>query len=146
MGGSGSETHKGIKIRLRQTRAAIAGEFGTLGTDNRELDGERLPRPSEVVEHFGRRWGDARQWTGIYDYLCATANHPSLNPLEYFAVVTPPSPSSSIPPDLLGRLTRAALVPFLKALEHYARYMGWSSDLVDHYIDEVNEVLGEVLT
>jgi hypothetical protein len=90
------------------------------------------------------RWGDSREWVGVYDYLCGTANHPSLHAVEYFDW-TNPAAGAQIPHHLLNRLLRAALVPYLKALEYLCAYMGWSTELLDAYIDRVNAVLGTVL-
>lgn len=63
-------------------RAQIKQEFG-VAIEGAALEGERLLTPTELAEHFGKHWGDPREWMGIYDYLCGTATHPSFNILEF---------------------------------------------------------------
>jgi hypothetical protein len=144
MGGKGSETHQDAKARLKQLRADVEAEFGSLDLSPLQIANETLASPTDLVERFGHRWGEAREWVGVYDYFCGTANHPSLNAVEYFDR-TNPSAGAQIPPDLLNRLLRAALVPHLKALEYLCAYMGWSTEPVDAYIDQINAALGTVL-
>jgi hypothetical protein len=144
MGGRGGETHQDAKGRLKQLRADVEAEFGSLELSPLRLADETLISPTDLFERFGERWGDPREWVGVYDYLCGTANHPSQNAAEYFDW-TNPETGAQIPPDLLNRLLRAALVPYLKALEHLCAYMGWSTEPLDAYIDRVNVVLGTVL-
>ena len=144
MGGKGSETHQDAKARLKQLRADVEAEFGSLDLNPLALANETLARPTDLVERFGQRWGEEREWVGVYDYLCGTANHPSLNAVEYFDR-TNPTVGAQIPPDLLNRLLRAALLPHLKALEYLCAYMGWSTEPVDVYIDQINAVVGTVL-
>ena len=81
----------------------------------------------------------------MYDYLCTTATHPSLSPYEYFDPTSADTAGAEVSADLLNRLLRAALVPYLKSLEALAAYMGWPRDPLDAYIDRVNAVLGTVL-
>ncbi|SRR6266511_1881817 len=109
-----------------------------------KLASETIVSPTDLIERFGERWGDSREWVGVYDYLCGTANHPSLHAVEYFDW-TNPAAGAQIPHHLLNRLLRAALVPYLKALEYLCAYMGRSTELLDAYIDRINAVLGTVL-
>jgi hypothetical protein len=145
MGGKSSPTSQAAKTRYEKTRADIGTEFGSLQLAPLQLENELLPRPTEVIESFGGRWGDSREWTGMYDYLCGTANHPSLNANEYFDLTDPLHPVARIQDDLLNRLLRAALVPYLKSLEYFCAYMGWDATELDAYIDRVNDTLGVVL-
>lgn len=145
MGGKGSETHQATKARFKQLREDVQAEFGSLQLEPLQLENESLASPTDVIEHFGERWGDPREWIGMYDYLCATATHPSLSPYEYFNPTRADSVGAEVSADLLNRLIRAALVPYLKALEALAAYMGWPTEPLDVYIDRANDVLGTVL-
>lgn len=145
MGGKGSATQQDAKARLKRLRVEVGDEFGSLVLEPLKLEGELLPSPTEVIESFGTRWGDAREWIGMYDYLCGTANHPSLNADEYFDLSDPSCPCARISDDFLNRLLRAGLVPYLKSLEYFCAYMGWSTRGLDAYIDRVNETLGVIL-
>lgn len=145
MGGKGTPTEQAAKGRLKQTRLDTGQEFGSLILDPLQLDGNPIPSPTDVIESFGTRWGDAREWMGMYDYLCGTANHPSLNADEYFDLSDPAHPIAHISDDLLNRLLRAGLVPYLKSLEYFCGYMGWPTTGLDAYIDRVNDTLGVVL-
>jgi hypothetical protein len=145
MGGKISPTRQDAKARYERMRADIGTEFGSLQLDPLQIDDEALPRPSKVIEAFGARWGDSREWCGMYDYLSGTANHPSLNANEYFDLADPAHPVARIQDDLLNRLLRAVLVPYLKSLEYFCSYMGWDATRLDGYIDRVNDTLGVVL-
>ena len=137
MGGKGSKTERAAKTRMKQLKHDVEAEFGSLRTDPLELDGESLASPTTIIRRFGKRWGDPREWEGIYDYLCSTGTHPSLSGIEYLG----PS-GSEIDLGTLNRLIRSAIVPYIKALEYFCSYMGWSEGTVDAYIDRVNAVLG----
>ena len=145
MGGRGSTTQEATKARFTQLREEVQAEFGSLQLEPLQLEDERLAGPTEVIAHFGERWGNPREWIGIYDYLCATATHPSLSPYEYFDPTNADSAGAEVSADLLSRLLRAALVPYLKSLEALAAYMGWPTEPLDAYIDRANAVLGTVL-
>jgi hypothetical protein len=141
MGGKGSETQQAAKGRLMQLRADVQTEFGSLQLEPLQVEGETLASPTDVIEHFGERWGDPREWRGVYEYLCATATHPSLSPYEYFDPAKEGA-GAEVSADLLNRLLRAAIVPYLKSLEALAAYMGWPTQPLDAYIDRANAVLG----
>jgi hypothetical protein len=125
MGGRGSETQQAAKARMKQLKRDVEAEFGSLQLDPLELEGESVATPTVTLRHFGGRWGDPREWEGIYDYLYSTGTHPS--------------------PDTLNRLLRSAIVPYIKALEYFCSYMGWSGAQIDAYIDRVNAVLGPTM-
>jgi hypothetical protein len=145
MGDKNSPTAVEAKAKLNELRQQATAEFGTLIVSPLSIDGTTVPRPSDIISMFGERWGSSRQWEGIYDWLCGTANHPSLNGDEFFDTSVPAKPFAYISSDLLNRLLRAALVPYLKALEYFVAYMGWESSGIDTYIDRVNATLGTVL-
>ena len=147
LGGRGTDTNKAAKAQFRALREAIKVEFGDLvESGGWSIDGVSLPKPTEMIEHFGGRWGDARQWSGMYDYFCATANHPSLSAFEYATLDGSGSSGFTASLDMVQRLVRAALVPYLKSMEYLCAYMGWDRSALDTYIDRINEVLGGVLS
>lgn len=125
LGGKQSDVYKEHRRMLKAFRADIAQQFpeGT-DIDKKVIAGQRLASPTEVMHHYGSRWGDAREWEGIYGYLCATANHPTLAANE-FLVATPEGLRIDFPLESLERFLRLALIPYLKALEHYAVFCGW---------------------
>lgn len=141
MGGKGSETQQAAKARMRQLKADVGLEFGSLQLSPLELEGEPVATPTVTLRRFGERWGDPREWEGIYDYLCSTGTHPSLSGFEYVTAA-----GIEINADLLNRLLRSAIVPYIKALEYICSYMGWSGTQIDAYIERVNAVLGPTMT
>lgn len=140
MGGKGSETHMEAKERRTRLRADVEAEFGPFELSPLQLVGETLPAPTDLIKEFGKRWGDEREWVGVYDYLCQTANHPSLLAAEYFDW-TNPTAGATISADILNRLLRAALVPYLRALQYLCAYMGWPTEPLDSYFEDVNRVV-----
>jgi hypothetical protein len=145
MGAKTSGAYQDAKATLSTLREQVTREFTDVVVSPVSVDGVTIPRPSDVISGFGERWGDPQQWQGAYDWLCGTANHPSLNGDEFFDVTDPRRPFARISEDLLNRLVRAALVPYLKALEYFVAYMGWDATGIDTYIDRVNRTLGPVL-
>ena len=147
LAGKGSSTHVDARDALREMRSKVDGEFGTLVADPLSLEGESPPRPTELAMNFGREWGDETHWEGAYDYLCATANHPTLSAAAYFEQTDPKGRGPEISPELLDRLVRTALVPYLKALQYYVAYLGLPDDPLNAFIDRVNAAMIEdVLT
>lgn len=138
------------KTNLRKLRADIDREFKCSIASTREVSGQVLPGPTDIVAYFGERWGDGRQWMGIYDYLCGTATHPSFNITEFLTTdeerIKAGLPYQlSITDDFLNRLLRAGLVPFVKSIEHFAAYAGWEHEPIDEYMDKMNEVIGPTM-
>jgi hypothetical protein len=144
MAGKESDEARSRKARLRELRDEVQQDFGNLELEPEvSIDGETAARPTAIVERFGDRWGDARQYVGMYDYLCATANHPSFSAFEYFDISDPLNPAARISDEVLGKLVRVGLVPYLKSLEYFAGYMGWSSNAVWAYASRAAAVLEE---
>jgi hypothetical protein len=144
LGGRGNEVHTASRRRLQDLRAAIQREFGTEASGGGDvLIAEGLPRPGEIVRHYGARWGDERQAEGVYDYLCATGNHPSLMGFEYVTVDETTGLTGFDASDMIERLARAALVPYMKALEHFVQYMGWGQSALDRFHTDVESVLSD---
>jgi hypothetical protein len=140
MGGKGSDTQQAAKARMKRLKLDVQAEFGSLQLNPLELEGESVATPTATLRHFGGRWGDPREWEGIYDYLCSTGTHPSLSGFEYFGPT-----GIEIKPDTLNRLLRSAIVPYIKALEYFCSYMGWSDEPIDAYVDRANAVLGPTM-
>jgi hypothetical protein len=144
------EIYVAAKANLTKLRADIDGEFVCSIANMGVVAGQSFPRPTEIVEHFGNRWGDGRQWMGTYDYLCGTATHPSFNITEFLTtdeerIKTGLPYQLSISDDFLNRLLRAGLVPFVKSIEHFSVYAGWNHGPIDEYMDKMNEVLGPTM-
>jgi len=146
MGGKDSDAYRSQRERLKKHREAMEAEFPH-GTDVRDgrVGGQRLASPTEILEHFGARWGDPREWRGIYEFLCATATHPGVAALEFFATHPDGGHMPTMSLDFLDRLIRATLAPLLKALEHYAMYCEWNMDALNEAIDRANEVFPDLL-
>ena len=145
--GKGSETYVAHRDAYRKLREDVRAEFEIDEiSDPYTIDGEPFPRITDIIEHFGERWGGgARQWIGVYDYLCGTANHPSFNAYEYFDLTDPTAKLPELSVDGLRRLLAPAMVPYLKALEAGTAYMGLPEEPMNAYIDRVNAPLGPVL-
>jgi len=141
MGGKGSDVHQRQRAQLRALRAAIEREF-PIGTDLEKsiIASEAMPQPTDVLKHFGSRWGNEREWQGMYDYLC-TVTHPTLAPYEFIDVDKRGNVTFNATEDFLERLVRATIVPYLKALEHYAAYFHWNHEPLDALFDRINLVL-----
>lgn len=110
-------------------RASIERDFTELDVGAGTIDGIPLARPTEMIEHMANCTGDdSRSWVGIYDYLCGTANHPSVLASEFIELDDHGHPGLTINRSMIDRLLRAGLVPFAHALHHWAGYVGMSQD------------------
>ncbi len=58
LAGKEGETYRAAKERLDQLRLDVRAEFGPFDQGGRELVGEWLPRPSDLINHFS---GDRRR-------------------------------------------------------------------------------------
>lgn len=129
------------KQGLQDLRDQIEEEFGSLDVgQGTTLDGQRLPRPTHVVEDFGEREGQPRAWVGIYDYLCATATHPGLSAFEFFDTEAE-RPPAMMPLDFLARLARACLTAYVAALKALTGYAGWSVQPVNDLVADMETTL-----
>ena len=81
----------------------------------------------------------------MYDYLCTTATHPTLAALEWLAPVEGGGVFIDTSIDALARMLRAGLVPFLKAVEHYAGYCGIDAVELDAVVHRADELFGRPL-
>ena len=84
LGGKDTETYEERREIFRRFREQIVVEFPN-DTDLAKgvIAGEPRRRPTEIMRHSGSHWGSSEEWEGTYDYLCATANHPSLAAFEF---------------------------------------------------------------
>jgi len=140
--GRSSVTTREQRARLKAERQEIQDEFGTLELDPLRLEGEQYASPTDVMKHFGAREGDARVWQGTYDYLCATANHPGLSATEYFEVVDG-RPRATMANEFLRRFLTPCFTAWVRALEVWAVYSGWSREPVDEFLDRLHSVIPE---
>jgi hypothetical protein len=140
LAGRGTPAHTEQRRVLKEFRESLEREFPE-GTDLAAgiVAGETLATPTEILEHFGGRWGDAREWEGIYEYLCATATHPGVAAFEFFTEHPDGGYLPMMSVDFLERILRATLIPLLKALEHYALYCKWDMTALNEFIDRSGE-------
>jgi hypothetical protein len=124
LGGHGNPSHVEAKKQLRMLRKEIVKEFPDatdLTASPPKIAGEPLPKPTDPVLHYGRRWGTEKQWEGIYDYLCAAANHPNMLAFELLEDAG----------GLIDRFCQAMISPYVKALQHFADYCGFPRQELD---------------
>jgi len=140
--GATAPEYQSAKTRLNQTRAAIRRDFGDLDTDRSTVHGEAVASPSQVIEHFGRCEGNARQLRGTYNYLCGTATHPSQNAFEFVGVGEDGRTELTLSGDFVNRMARVGLAAFLHSLAHMADYLGWPREAMREYQVRVTSVLG----
>lgn len=134
---------------MRDLRAQLLIEFpeGTdLQTTPKVIAGEDLLSPTAAVRAFAEAAGfDPREWEGIYDYLCAAANHPTLAAFEFFGESEEDRRQApTMSEDFLERLARAVVAPYLMALQGYSAYCGWDASIVDALHVRVTDVLPTV--
>jgi hypothetical protein len=134
------------KAGLDKLKETLAEEFPGFDAASRMIDGEAVAKPSEVIKFFGERFGDERQWFGMYEYLCGTANHPSENPFEFFGLRADGTVELGLSSSLLNRLVRAGISPFVSALRCMCGYLSWPSEPVIAYEQRATEVLDHHLS
>lgn len=142
--GRGSQAHHEYREALRRFRDEVRAAFPNEVEIDEQLTiaGERFPRPTDVIRQFGARWGEADEAEGVYDYLCTTATHPTLAALEWLAPVEGGGVVIDASMEALTRMLRAGLVPFLKAVEHYAGYCGFDAVELDAVARRSDELFG----
>jgi hypothetical protein len=122
-------TYKARRDEMRRHRDDVQAQFpdGTdLDVHPKSIAGQSLLSPTDLVRHFAEAAGyDPREWEGIYDYLCAAANHPTLAAFEFFGEVSEGGHLPTMSDDFVERLVRAMLAAYLMALQGYAAYCGW---------------------
>lgn len=139
--GSSTEQYATPKDTLTRTRVSVARDFDTFDSQGPTIDGDKVAKPTDVIEHFGGCEGDARQWVGTYAYLSGTATHPSQNAFEFVAIDDGKS-HVTLNADLINRMVRIGLAAFVHSLVHLASYVGWPRDELRAYEARANEVLG----
>jgi hypothetical protein len=132
LGGRGNPSHLEARAQLRELRKTLATEFpdGTnLTSSPPVIAGERSPSPTDPVLHYGERWGTKEQWEGVYDYLCAAANHPNMLAFELLEGTD----------DLIDRFCQTMISPYVKALQHYSDYCGFPRSDLDQFVEMVQK-------
>jgi predicted AlkP superfamily pyrophosphatase or phosphodiesterase len=139
--GKGSPEHVKARATLTEIRTGLKQEFQLAIGDEPEILGETLASPTVIVSAVGTITGDgARIWQGIYDYLCAVANHPTLRVFD-FVERDAPSASSEVSDAFLARLARACLAVYLSALDATVHYYGWNANEINEFYDLVHSIL-----
>jgi hypothetical protein len=128
---------KRAKANAKRLKAEIGAEFGTLDLrDPRTLEGEQDAAPTTPILLYQERFGEGRQWEGIYDLLCATANHPSITAYAY---LRPDGAHISV--EHLRQLLSSGLAAYIRAVGGFATFMGWPTEALDEYVDRVNAAI-----
>jgi hypothetical protein len=130
LGGHGNPSHVEAKKQFRSLRKELVKEFPNetdLTVSPPIIAGQPLPTPTGPVLHYGRRWGTEKEWEGIYDYLCAAANHPNMLAFELLEDAS----------GLIDRFCQAMISPYVKALQHFADYCGFPRQELDQFVDTV---------
>lgn len=139
--GKGSPEHVKARAALKELRGGLKQEFQLATGNEAEILGETLASPTVIVSAVGTMTGDgARTWQGIYDYLCAVANHPTLRVFD-FVERDASSASLEVSDAFLARLVRACLAVYLSALDATVHYFGWNADETDEFYDLVHSIL-----
>jgi hypothetical protein len=141
--GSGSDHHKAARRALTDQRSEILRIFpdAAVGGAPRDwsVSGEHFASPTETVVNYGGRWGDEREWTGVYDLLSGQA-HPSTHVAEFFTSDADGSPVTTTDRELVEKTLRMAVVPFHHALLHLRAYSGWAAEPIDAWERELHQV------
>lgn len=128
-------TYLARRRTMREFRDEIVSDFPRdtdLNARPKLIAGETPLSPTAMVVHFAEAGGfNSREWEGIYDYLCAAANHPTLAAFEFFGESETTSHLPTMSDDFLDRLMRAVVAPCLMALQGYAAYCGWDPSMVE---------------
>lgn len=138
---SDNETRRLAKERAKETRLSIVRDFGDLDPSKPSIHGATVPRPTEVIAHFGACEGNAGLWEGTYTYLCGTANHPSRNSFEFFEWEVDGRFRMFLTNDFTIRLIRMALTAFVHSLRHTVSYVGGDRASIDNYLSRLDVVL-----
>lgn len=144
-----NDTYRARRDAMRQHRADVQEQFPE-GTDleahPKSIAGQALLPPTGLVKHFANSGGyNPREWEGIYDYLCAAANHPTLAAFEFFDEAAEEDHLPIMTEDFLERLVRAVLATYLMALQGYAAYCGWDEGAVQALRDQSQEFFPDPL-
>ena len=132
LGGAGNKRHLEAKKQFREFRKVLAKEFQNdtnLDVSPIVISGEKFPTPMGPVLHHGGRWGDQKQWEGVYDYLWGAGNHPNLMAVELLEDTK----------GLIDRFCQAMISPYFHALCYYAQYCGFPDDDLARYLTLVQE-------
>ena len=128
LGGSGNPSHLEAKKQFRELRKLLAKEFPDstdLTASPVVIAGEAMPSPSGPVLHYGDRWGTGNQWKGVYDYLCAAANHPNMLAFELLEDTK----------GLIDRFCQAMVSPYVRALQYFAQYCGFPQAKLTEFVE-----------
>lgn len=139
----GSESHRLAKAALADQRAEIIKCFSDSevsgGRRDWKVAGEELASPTTAVEYYGTRWGDPREWMGIYDLLSGHT-HPGLAVFEMFDTDEEGMPVSGTDRETLDKLLRMAIVPYYQSMRHLQAYAAWPSGPIDEWELQINRV------
>lgn len=131
--GEGSPEHASARTALAELKASLRRDFGLATGEEKDILGQKLASPTEMVSNVGDILGDgARTWQGIYDYLCAVSNHPTSRVFDFIDQDAGRA-SLDVSDAFLQRLARACLAVYLSALDATVHYFGWETDELDRF-------------
>jgi hypothetical protein len=136
----GSEQHLHAHRALKELREALCEDFGVATGDEAAIFEEKLASPTEMVSEVGAPTNETRRWQGVYDYLCAVANHPTLRVFDFIDTDAQP-PTMELPAAFVETLTRACLSAHLTALDATLHYFGWDKTQLLSAYSRVSQAL-----
>ena len=127
--GDQDERYKTLKTRssqLRQEAATLSTSTVEGNPEQWDLDGERLAKPSEIVEELGDLWSAGRVMLGVYDLLSAFV-HPGLGATLYLAADDEGTATGGIGTSIedVEAIAQNALGPFYAATRRFVAFAGW---------------------
>ena len=138
--GGDDPRYKSFREKVGTARAdlkALSGDEPTDSPDKWQVLGQRLLRPTEVVEHLGELDAASRTHVGLYDFGSAFT-HPGLGLLLFLALDEDGRPAGlDASQDAISAIAQNALAFFYPAMEHFVRYAGWSYPDLDAFADEL---------
>ena len=148
MFGAQSEQYRALRTRssrLRQEAAALSSSAVEGNPDKWDLDGERLARPSEIVEELGELSSAGRVMRGVYDQLSAFV-HPGLGAMLYFATDDSGAATDVATTSIqdMEAIAQNALGPYYTAMRRFATFAGWDPPELQTFEESLSAVFPEM--
>ena len=144
MFGDQAERYKALKTRssqLRQEAATLSTSAVEGNPEQWDLDGERLAKPSEIVEELGGLWSSGRVMLGVYDQLSAFV-HPGLGLTLYLEADDEGTATGGAGTSIQDAeaIAQNALGPFYAATRRFATFAGWDPPDLQAFEDSLSAV------
>jgi hypothetical protein len=139
-----SDDYRALRTRSSQLRkeATTLSSSAVVGNpDQWELDGERMAKPSEIVEELGHLHSSGRVMLGVYDQLSAFV-HPGLGATLYLTADDEGTATGGAGASIRDAATVAqnALGPFYTATRRLATFAGWDPPGLEAFEDSLSAV------